>query len=137
MIPLLEDLLHDGAQQLDLLEQRHRQDAPVPELVELLGRLCLHLQADVKNLRNALLEVMHLLHQVSEVERLLDLCAFKQCLVHGANENQHLAPVDMRWVSDLLHACSALLILELLGEVQILLVYSLHNVRLEESLEHL
>ena len=80
---------------------------------------------------------MHLLHQVFEVERLLDLCAFKQCLVHGANENQHLAPVDMRWVSDLLHACSALLILELLGEVQILLVYSLHNVRLEESLEHL
>lgn len=80
---------------------------------------------------------MHLLHQVFEVERLLDLSAFKQCPVHSANEDQHLAPVDMRWVSDLLHACSALLILELLGEIKILIIYSLHNVRLEKSLEHL
>ena len=45
--------------------------------------------------------------------------------------------MDVRRVSNLLHARTSLVILELLGEVKVLLIHSLQDVRFEERLENL
>ena len=45
--------------------------------------------------------------------------------------------MDVRRVSDLLHAYASLVIFELLGVVEVLLIHSLHDVRFEERLQHL
>ena len=131
MIAMLENLLHHGADELDLFKQRQWQNASIAEMVRLVRCIGLHLEADVQHFRDSLLEVMHLLHKVSEILRLLDLSGLKQWVIHGANQDEGLAPVDMRWVADLLQAGAALLVFELLREVEVLLVDSLHDVWLE------
>ena len=73
-----------------------------------------HLEADVQHFRDSLLEMMHLLHKVSEILRLLDLSGLKQRVIHGANQDEGLAPVDMRRVTDLLQTGATLLVFELL-----------------------
>ena len=131
MIAMLKNLLHHGADELNLFKQRHWQNASIAKMVRLVRRMRFHLEADVQHFRDSLLEMMHLLHKVSEILRLLDLSGLEQRVIHGANQDEGLAPVYMRRVTDLLQTGATLLVFELLWEVKVLFVDSLHNVWLE------
>lgn len=81
--------------------------------------------------------MVHLSYEVAEVTLVFDLWVFEESIVQGSHQDKYLAPVDMAWIPDLLHALLALLILQLLRNIQVLLVETCHNIGLEESLEDL
>ena len=67
----------------------------------------------MKYLWDPLLEVVHLQDEIGEVLFVLDLWVLEQGVVQSSDEDQDLAPVDVRGVSHLLHAGLSLLILKL------------------------
>ena len=86
----------------------------------------------MEHLGDSLLEMMHLTDKVCEILLVFNLRVFEKVIIQSADKEQDLAPVHMGRVSHRLHAFLSLLILELLRNVQILLVESLHDVGFEK-----
>ena len=78
---------------------------------------------------------MDLFDEINEVLLVLDLWILQQSFIEWPHEQQKLAPVDVRWVSDLSETRPSCIVLLLLRDVQFLIVESLHDVGLEQGLK--
>ena len=72
--------------------------------------------------------MVHLRNKVSEVFLVLNLWILEKIIVQRSDQDQHLAPVDVRGVSNLLNTFLSLSVQKLFRHIKILLIETLHNV---------
>ena len=97
-------------------------------MISLLNGLSLKLKTDMKHQWDSRFLVVHLRNKVSEVFLVLNLWILEKIIVQRSDQDQHLAPVDVRGVSNLLNTFLSLSVQKLFGHIKILFIETLHNV---------